>query len=245
MISEMLAAFSSGEISDGDCVAERGYVVTAGDVGEAQTYPADARFISADNEHLARIIDPWSWLPASAWEDPEVRAYVPYEYLVAFEVVGESVDAWNNQPRSDGFPAGDPQLTAALPAAARHLIDIRFWECYCGGNHEVFSATFTIDDARALAAALDEAGLEQDEQLNAYRLDYQLEYPDETLEVPMHIWISANPPGCSVSGPSDSCPEGLPMLENPDAIAAPDGTASSETTAAVGTTTPDDTSAAD
>ena len=55
------------------------------------------RAISADNEHLARIMDPWSWLPATAWEDPEIRAYVPSTYLVAFEAVGSSVDAINDQ----------------------------------------------------------------------------------------------------------------------------------------------------
>ena len=38
---------------------------------------SEGNTISADNEHLARVMDPWSWLPATAWEDREIRAYVP------------------------------------------------------------------------------------------------------------------------------------------------------------------------
>jgi hypothetical protein len=40
----------------------------------------------------------------------------------------------------------------------------------------IFYATFTTDEARALAAALDDAGLEQDGLVNAYQLDYQFEW---------------------------------------------------------------------
>jgi hypothetical protein len=239
MRSEAIAAFNSGEINPDDCrgMADLGYFVTA--------YPFDGeRAISADNEHLARMIDPWSWLPASAWADPEIRPYVPSTYQVAFEVVGESVDAWNNQ-LVDGFPAGDTHLSAALPAAAVDLIDTKAWKCFCGGNHMTISATFTIDEARAFAAALDEAGLEKDGLLNAYRLDYEFEYPNETLDVPMHIWFYANHPYCELPVMDRSCNWSYPMLKTPDDIAAPDGTASPDTTAAVGTTAPDDTPVAD
>jgi hypothetical protein len=93
-----------------------------------------------------------AWLPATAWEDREISAYVPSTYLVG----GDMPD----------------QLIAQLPAAVADLLRAKAWD-------QGF-ATFTTDEARALAAALDEAGLEQDGLLNAYQLDYQYEYTDET-----------------------------------------------------------------
>ena len=238
MHSEATAAFSSGEISPDDCDAATPAATSLPPrVANVECRP-DARSISADNEHLARIMDPWSWLPASAWEDPEIRAYVPYEYLVAFEAVGETVDV--GQRRNDNGPA---HRCAAGSGGAPHRHQV--WESGGGGKHVAFSATFTIDDARALAAALDEAGLEQDGLLNAYRLDYQFEYPDERLDPPMHIWFYAQPSGLRTLHDGRSCPWSLPMLANPADIAAPDGTASPDTTADVETTAPDDTPVAD
>ena len=49
---------------------------------------------------------------------------------------------------------------------------------------------FTTDEARALAAALDDAGLEQDELLNAFQLDYQFDYHDESRDTVVHIVFS-------------------------------------------------------
>ena len=106
----------------------------------------------------------------------------------------------------------------------------------------VFTATFRIEEARALAAALDEAGLEQDGLLNAYRLDYEFDLPDERLDPPMHIWFYANPAGCEVSIIVESCPWSLPMLANPLDLAAP---AAPDDTVGVATTAPDDTPVAD
>ena len=51
-------------------------------------------------------------------------------------------------------------------------------------------ATFTTDEARALAAALDDAGLEQDGLLNAYQLGYQFEYHDQSQDTEVHIVFS-------------------------------------------------------
>ncbi len=52
-----------------------------------------------------RIMDPWSWLPATAWEDREIRAYVPFRYLVMFgrlRSAGPKTEAFHgtSSPRS-------------------------------------------------------------------------------------------------------------------------------------------------
>ena len=61
-------------------------------------------------------MDPWSWLPATAWEDPEIRAYVPSTYQVTFFLV------------EDPGPEQLDQLTAQLPAAVADLVDTKQWD---------------------------------------------------------------------------------------------------------------------
>ena len=58
---------------------------------------------------------------------------------------------------------------------------------------------FTTDEARAFAAALDDAGLEQDGLLNAFQLDYQFEYQDETRDTVVHIMFAIA--GCGFTLP--------------------------------------------
>jgi hypothetical protein len=197
MRSEATAAISSGEPHRcGPRDYTIVYVPDGGDLGDLE-----AKTISADDEHLARVIDPSSWLPATAWEDREIRAYVPSTYLVMF--VGEPCVVDCIPPESgdtspsipiDTEPSADSRTaqpaaaapvpyTAQLPAAVVDLIDTKVWE----ENGGLFYATFTTDEARTLAAALDDAGLEQDGLLNAYQLDYQYEYHDEYGDTVMHI----------------------------------------------------------
>ena len=130
---------------------------------------ADAQSLRVDDEHLARVVDPWSWLPATAWEDPEIRAYVPSTYLVTIS----PGDVW--QTAQDEF-------TAQLPAAAADLTPadnfIRQVSPY---------APLTTEEARAFAAALDDAGFEQDGLLNAYQLDYQFVYHGASRDTVVHI----------------------------------------------------------
>jgi hypothetical protein len=95
---------------------------------------------------VARITDPGSWLPASAWADQEIRAYVPSGYGVCY----------------GGQVSTDPSdLLSALPGPAERLLRARDlapgvygWtpgEDYC---HEV-----TTDEARTLVDAFDDMGL--------------------------------------------------------------------------------------
>ena len=135
---------------------------------------SESKTISVDNEHSARLLDPWSWLPATAWEDREIRAYVPTKYLVTILT-------------EDPIDIEPDQLTALLPAAAADLIEAK------PNDGQGFNVTFTTDEARALAAALDDAGLARDGLLNLYQLDYQFDYQEGSRDTVAHITFSV---GC-------------------------------------------------
>ena len=120
-------------------------------------------------------MDPWSWLPATAWEDREIRAYVPSTYLVTFRAAEES-----NRYR---------HWTSSLLSYRRRRWISSTPRTGNAGDGRPY-AMFTTDEARALAAALDDAGLEQDGLLNAYQLDYQFDYHDESRDTVVHIVFS-------------------------------------------------------
>jgi hypothetical protein len=95
----------------------------------------------------ARLADPTSWLPASAWEDPEINAYVPSGYSVCYE----------GQPG-----VGLSRVLASLPRAAENLLRT---QGPTQGEYTNLSGTFvywcsdlTNDEARELARILDDSG---------------------------------------------------------------------------------------
>jgi hypothetical protein len=88
----------------------------------------------------ARLADPASWLPASAWEDPETRAYVPSGYRVCYE---------------GGVGVGLDRVLALLPPAAENMLraqeNTRMFPYWC--------SELTNEEARALERILDAAGV--------------------------------------------------------------------------------------
>jgi hypothetical protein len=88
-----------------------------------------------DDARIARLANPWSWLPASAWADREIKAFVASEY--SFSIRNGTVD----------------QLADRLPSAALFLRS-KQWE---GQTSAVYTG-LTTDEVRTLAAALDAAG---------------------------------------------------------------------------------------
>jgi hypothetical protein len=105
--------------------------------GDAFNYP-----------HITRLADPASWLPASAWEDREIKSFVPSEYDIFI----------------NGGPPADP--------AVQELVDAKDWECQADSCY----TAFTTDEARALAEALDAAGFKAD--IGRYKAADYLEYHD-------------------------------------------------------------------
>jgi hypothetical protein len=118
----------------------------------------------------ARLSDPASWLPTSAWADRDIRAYVSSKYAVCY--AGWPPDQQVERSR----------LLALLPAAARGLLGdapLRQGPLFGEpGNFRPsyeYCADMTTDEARAVALAFDAAGLERGGV--TYELHYRIEVP--------------------------------------------------------------------
>jgi hypothetical protein len=92
----------------------------------------------------ALIDDPTSW-PASAWEDRDLETFVPSKYQVWLRV-------FPDQGSGPNLPVGEREW-ALLPAAATDVLNL-------GTKVNPASYELTTDQTRALAEALNQAGLE-------------------------------------------------------------------------------------
>jgi hypothetical protein len=147
LVGAGLQYFGEIEVRNGDQLLR----VTwgAGTQEEPET-TATTEQASALRQLQARLEDLASWLPASAWDDQELRAYVPARYFLCLET-GRQVDldrvlaslppaaedtlrAWNLMYREDANP--NPP-------------DLRFLWC----------SDVTTEQARALAGVLEDAGI--------------------------------------------------------------------------------------
>ncbi len=109
-----------------------------------------------------RLTDPGSWLPASAWQDQEIRAYVPSRFQVCY---GPNANLHVDASRILSLlppPVEDLLRAAPRTDAPNHVVMI--------GCHDV-----TTEEARALADALDRAGLTKSPIENAWALGYRFE----------------------------------------------------------------------
>ena len=114
---------------------------------------------------VGRLADPASWLPEDAWEDQEIRAYVPSRYAICANLV----DLPEGVPRS-AWPKTS-EILDQLPGPVKALIyaDGRVIP-ESGGCYEV-----TTDEARAIVRALDDAGLESELRMS---LTYVFDNPE-------------------------------------------------------------------
>lgn len=127
-------------------------------------------------ERLAeRLADPASWLPASAWKDRQIRAYVAPRYAISYFAQPQTLE------RS--------RILSLLPAAAEDLLrdkDTVTEQWYTdSADHTPIPIThyvsdLTTEEARALAQALDDAGLKPGKRAN--ELFYVFETPDTSLD---------------------------------------------------------------
>jgi hypothetical protein len=107
----------------------------------------------------ARLANPASWLPASAWEDQRIKAYVPSGYSVCYHG-GE----WQG--------LGLSQVLASLPPAAADLLLSQDKTLGQAPAFDYWCSDLTNEEARALARTLDDAGLESDEDVFGLRYDH-------------------------------------------------------------------------
>jgi hypothetical protein len=151
-----------------------------------------------DLEHLeARLSDPASWLPESAWVDREVRAYVPSTYAVCY----------------GGWPPDQPiepsRLLTLLPPAAEDLLgakDTTRKEGLFGspGDFHVVvdhCSDVTNEEAHMLAQVFDDAGFEP--FMPASRLGYRFETPgqnEKNAQIYFEPYLPHGEVICSVCG---------------------------------------------
>ena len=143
----------------------------------------------------ARLTDPQLWLPASAWKQRKIRAYVPSKFDVcASAVVVPDLD----KPRQGRLvPMGPARIVALLPAAAQNVLRERDWRTevsrlgFPGARRGVYGGCFavTTSEARSLAKALDGAGPAFARKGGAINLNYKFDAPSPSRQV----WISFGP----------------------------------------------------
>jgi len=143
----------------------------------------------------ARLTNPGSWLPASAWKQPKIRAYVPSRFDVcAGAVVVPDLD----KPRQGRVvPMGPARIVALLPAAAQNVLRGRDWRTevsrpgFPGARRGVYGGCFavTTNEARSLAKALDGAGPAAARKGGSINLNYHFDAPGPSRQV----WIGFSP----------------------------------------------------
>jgi len=97
-----------------------------------------------------------SWLPASAWEDPTIRPYVPSRFAVC---------ASQPTPQPDDYGSlriDRNRVFSALPARAADLLRGSAEPSTWGWGHRMLCFDLTTDEARALAGSLEAAGIRPD-----------------------------------------------------------------------------------
>jgi len=112
----------------------------------------------------ALLTHPESWLPASAWADQGIRAYVPSTFAVCYSGDQRSLEA--------------SVILPLLPGSAEDLLRGKDRIRYDAGPSDfIFCSEVTTEEARALDEILDHAGLELDDRSIANRLGYVSEAP--------------------------------------------------------------------
>lgn len=134
--------------------------------------PAATTATKVEESELLQLVDrltnPTTWLPASAWQQRESRAYVPSRFAIEF---GARPDTLEPSRILALLPDPAEELLAAKPRARlRH---------FYGGTGVPLRRVYdyrlqvTVDEARTLVEALDRAGLERKPtEVQAYTLTY-------------------------------------------------------------------------
>ncbi len=136
----------------------------------------------------ALVTDAAAWLPARAWEVKKIRAYVPSRYAVCLAEAGPAP------------PLEPSSFLPLLPEPAQGMLRARKFAPPPWGG---FPCTdLTTEEARALAEALNAAGLEQfkDRRVTPYVLAYRLEAPGRIRAIMFEPYLPHGEITCSGCG---------------------------------------------
>ena len=125
-----------------------------------------------------RLADPASWLPASAWEDRRIRAYVAPRYAIKYVALPKTLE------RS--------RILSLLPPPAEDMLRSKDAVAEYGQQGSgafppllpitAYVSDLTTTEARALAQALDDAGFKPNRQFG--ELGYSFEIPGTSVDPP-------------------------------------------------------------
>jgi hypothetical protein len=156
-IATPIPAYNAIQVRNGDRLVRVIYLHDRG-VDRLATAEQESTILRLD----ARLADPASWLPASAWVNREMKAYVPSTFQVCYGPTA-SIHASENRILSL-FPAPAEDLLRAAP------------ETHASNDPGPFGCRdMTTEVARALAQVLDDAGFDRDPLLSTSVLDYAFE----------------------------------------------------------------------
>jgi hypothetical protein len=156
-IAKPIPFYNAIQVRNGDRLVRVTYHQDSG-VHRLATAEQESRILRL----AARLADPASWLPASAWLDREIKAYVPSTFQVCY---GPTSNMHVNENRILSlFPTPAEDLLRAAP------------ETHVTNDYGPFGCRdMTTEAARALARTLDDAGFDRDPFLNTSVLDYAFE----------------------------------------------------------------------
>lgn len=130
----------------------------------------------------ARLAHPESWLPASAWKQRKIRAYVPSRFEVCAAAVVSDNPGWHVEQMGPG------RIVALLPEAAQNVLRGRDWSTHAtkptpSARKGVYGGCFavTTNEARSLAKALD--GARPAKKGGAILLNYTFDVPGPRRQV--------------------------------------------------------------
>jgi hypothetical protein len=163
-----LAFDGSIEVRDGDRLAESfpSWTYWPGDATSEPDAMATAEQERAIELLDARLFEPASWLPASAWADQGIRTYVPTTYRVCYGGTTETIER--------------DRLLHAIPGPVQELLEgqgtrrtndfnmyLSFGEWANGVRVTGYCSELTTEEARDVVRGLDDGGFER-EQLPTY-----------------------------------------------------------------------------
>ncbi len=168
------------EVSNGERFVRRGF---------GGWYQNGYTIMTAEQEHAlelldARLADPASWLPASAWADQEIRVYVPSTYRVCYGGTKETIER--------------DRLLHAIPGPVQELLEARVAERTRDFNMYVsfsdwvkgvqitgYCSEVTTEEARDVVRGLGEGGFEREDPLATFEYIFSVPDPVGTAA----LWI--------------------------------------------------------